>query len=125
MNTEEFLSHYGMRGMKWGVRKRKLPTAKSSRKTSADFRKVDVLRKKHHSELTNKQLQEANNRLGLEQRFTQLTPGKVRAGKNHVAEILGTAGLAISAYNLLNSPAGKAMRSVGKKNVYKQMQLFK
>jgi len=102
--------------MKWGVRK------KTPRPTSSDFKKTAPLRKKPVTALTNKQLKEVNERMQLETKYKQLNPTSAKRGRMAVAEILGTIGLGVAAYNLFHSPAGKALMSIGKKKA-KQLTL--
>lgn len=59
------LKHYGVLGMKWGVRRKRTP--------SADSVRAKNLRKKKTSELSNQELKELNNRLQLEQNHKNLT----------------------------------------------------
>lgn len=89
MNSNE-LSHYGVKGMKWGVRKdRKSGSKKSSRK-SKDYVEARALRKKNLSQLSNKELRTLNQRLQLEQQYKQLTtPQNKNKGKSFVAGVHG------------------------------------
>jgi hypothetical protein len=104
-----FLSHHGVKGMRWGVRKR------SSGKASGDSKRTADLRSKPIHTLTNKQLKAANERLNLEQNFARMNPGTVAKGKKTAAEILSTVGIAVSVYNLATSSAGRAAISAGKR----------
>jgi hypothetical protein len=108
--VEEFLEHHGVKGMKWGIR-HKPPSIKRS----GDSRRVSDLRKRKAHQLTNKQLKTINDRMNLEQNFNRLNPGKFTNGKRLVESILATATLGATAFNLINSPAGKAAVSAGKK----------
>lgn len=70
------LAHYGVKGMKWGVRKQRIKDAK--RWTSKKQAKIDGM--------SDDQLKKANNRLRLEKEYKQLTQTKLekyrkRAGK--------------------------------------------
>lgn len=71
--TDE-LYHFGIKGMKWGVRHDKKRSGSSrSRKTkrvaSEDYtRSRDIMKKKPY-EMSNRELQEANNRLQLENTY--------------------------------------------------------
>ena len=122
-SVEEFIEHHGVRGMKWGVRK-----ARSNVKPSSDYKKTAPHRQKHPSELTNKQLKAVNERANLEKNFKQLHPNTNAAkqtlktlttGKAVAAEIIGTGALAITAYNMYNSPAGKVAKAAVK-NILKK-----
>ena len=73
--TEE-LYHYGIQGMKWGVRKRQ---------RSADSAEVKQIRKKRIKEMSNKDLQTANKRLQLEKNYKDLSKRK-----NYVKLVAGT-----------------------------------
>lgn len=106
-----FLSHVGKKGMKWGVRKTPI-------KTSSDFKKVAELRKKRPPQLTNKQIKAANERMNLEQNFRRLNPDAKARGRMKVKGILaaiGASGGAIGIYNAINSKAGKDAIALGKK----------
>lgn len=82
-NTQE-LYHYGVRGMKWGVRRQK-------RSRSEDSQKVRTIRKKKVHEMTNQELKDANNRLQLERQYKDLTRKK-SVGEKAVKAFIGTAG---------------------------------
>lgn len=78
--SEEFIKHYGKKGMKWGSRSvagPSLGSSKDSKRASAASSKA-----KAHSvkSLSNKELSDLNNRLGLEQRYSQLSPTKTAKG---------------------------------------------
>ena len=105
--AEDILSHHGVKGQKWGVRRK-------SKKTSSDFKKTVPHRGKRPSELSNKQLKAVNERISLEQSYSRLNPKKTQRGKASAQNILATAGIAVAAYNTLNSPAAKALISRGK-----------
>lgn len=113
--TEEFLEHYGKKGMRWGVRRGK--SQKATKKVSSDYKRVAEIRKKSPTQLTNKQLKEANERLNLEQNFNRLNPNKVKSGQMKANAIMATLGVGVSLYNMANSPAGKAAISAGKKAI--------
>lgn len=111
--VDEFLAHYGVPGMKWG--KRKSSSSSSEEKTSSsDHEKVAQLRAKRPSEMSNEELRVLTNRMNLEQNYARLNPGKVSQGKAYVAAAIGTAGMAISVYNMVKSPAAKAAVNLGK-----------
>lgn len=119
MEVDEFIEHFGTRGMKWGVRNDK---SSLSVKTSADYRKVAELKKKPKPSLTNKQLKTANERMQLERSFSQMNPSTVKKGHDFLKGALASAALGISVYSMVNSPAGKAFMGVGKKAVRKTIK---
>jgi hypothetical protein len=94
--------------MKWGVRKVRASRAKTPTNPSGDAKKVAEIRKKRPHEMTNKQLETVNKRLGLEQNYNKMTPSAIKRGTVAAAAILATAQLGITAYNMLQSPAAKA-----------------
>lgn len=108
MELEDFLSHHGIKGMKWGVRNRK------TKKVSSDHKTTSTLRKKPVPSLTNKQLRTVNERLTLETQFRRMNPTKVEKGHAQVKTILSIAGTATSLAALANSPAGRATINSGK-----------
>jgi len=110
----KFLSHYGVKGQRWGVRRSKAALARSSkRELSADAKRAKELSKKKRSELTNEELQFLNTRKNLEQNFDRLNPTTIARGENRTRNILGTIGIGVTAYNTINSPAGKAAIRAG------------
>lgn len=111
----ETLGHSGVKGMKWGVRKR------SARRQAADYKTTVPLRNRKTQELSNKQIQKVNARINLEQKYTSLNPSKVKIGANAAKGVLAAAGTAAAAYNLINSPAGKAAVEAGKKFAAKKL----
>ncbi len=116
--VDDFLEHYGKKGMKWGVRKNssgKNSSGKSKKRVSSEYKKVHELRKRNISQLSNKQLKSINERGNLEQNFNRLNPSKINKGTGLAKGIMATVGLGISAFNMYNSPAGKAAMQNGKK----------
>lgn len=96
--------------MKWGVRRDRSRV----RKSSSEHKRVAELRKKKPHQLTNKQLKTINERKNLEQNYRRLNPSRVAMGAAAVGAMLGIASRGINAYNMLNSPAGKAAVRAGK-----------
>ncbi len=115
----EFIEHVGVKGMKWGVRKSR--SGKSS-KTSAKktvrspeskeaFRISEKARTKGIRSLTNKELQDFNERMRLQMQFSQLSPkGKLETGMIFVKDLLGLGKTANEAMAFASSPAGKSIK---------------
>lgn len=74
------LMHYGIKGMKWGVRKK--------RTYHEDYKKAHD--KKSVRDMSDKELRERNNRLQMEQQYAQLTKRKNR-GKQAITAVIATA----------------------------------
>ena len=121
------LFHYGIKGMKWGVRRKEGPDGTVSsrlkgRKTaddtpdSDDAKKVKSLRGRKVSTLSNQELKDLNKRLDLEQNYSRLTkkPSTVQKGIKYTQTGLTVVGLATAAYKLKDNDLVKAV----KKNVF-------
>lgn len=129
------LKHYGIKGMKWGVRKRGGPTTTSvatggkntsrtkvqlseGRKEKAKGVSDDAARaaiskeviktSKSTASLSNKELQDLVTRMNLEQQYERLSEGQKSAGQKFVAQLLGTAGKQ-QASAIVNQQAAKAV----------------
>jgi hypothetical protein len=112
VDEQDVIEHYGVKGMKWGVRKNR--TGRTPPKASADHNRTRKLMQKKTSQLTNNQLKDINNRLNLEQNYARMNPGSVKRGTARATAILSTIGVGVTAYNTVNSPAGKAAMAVGR-----------
>lgn len=78
------LQHWGIKGMKWGIR-RKRPSGESS----SDYDKAHD--KKHVSEMSDKELQDRLNRLRNEQQYKELTK-KTNYAAKALKAFIATAG---------------------------------
>lgn len=92
------LKHFGVQGMHWGVRK---TSSKPAYKQSSDHKTTRALMQKPVSSLSNQELQVINNRLGLEQRMSQLNPSKLQRGLKAVKTVLGLHGTIKAASKLI------------------------
>lgn len=140
----DILVHYGVLGMKWGVRRSPAELArargerapKSTKKKTSFFSKKTVKKKpakktpakktekkeesskKTLGEMTNEELQSAVRRLELEKRYRDLSPKKVSAGKKIVDSVIIPA-LTESGKNLLKdytTKLGKQLLGLNNKN---------
>lgn len=120
--TLEFLEHYGVKGMRWGVR-----NEKKNRAPSGDFKKTIGLRGRPVHQLSNRQLKVVNERLNLEQNYLRMNRSKTDAGHAAVKKYLGMATTAASIYTLMKSPPGQAFIKAGKSfvNTVKILKLIK
>lgn len=80
--AEMAIAHYGTKGMRWGVRKKRSRSSESS--------EASTLRKKKGFQLTNDELKTINARLSLEQSYSQLNPSGVSKAKKAVIALAGT-----------------------------------
>lgn len=107
----DVLNHYGVLGMKWGVRKDRVTGVKkgtptkgtkkakrsATKETSAEHKTKTATKKKKLSQLSNKDLREFNERVRLEKEFSSLTRSK---GQKIVSEILTNVGKTQATYVL-------------------------
>lgn len=135
----DILVHYGVLGMKWGVRRSPAELArargerapKNTKKKTSFFSKKTVKKKpakkpekkeesskKTPGEMTNEELQAAVRRLELEKRYRDLSPKKVSAGRKIVDSVIIPA-LTESGKNLLKdytTKLGKQLLDLNNKN---------
>jgi hypothetical protein len=112
---KDFLEHFGVRGMRWGVRKKsgsaksgdgdkkaenkkgddfeasKKPAAKKTEEPDAPAAKKTSNKKTNVDDLSDAQLREAVNRLQMEKQYKDLTampPGRMQAAKKFANEAI-------------------------------------
>lgn len=128
-DTEKFLAHHGIKGMKWGVR-RKVSSARAASKAKKDTgsvrpsdegkaaHKILAKQKKYGTvALTNHELRVVNARIKLEKELHGHFPSKTKLdkGEAHLKRFVAIAGSAKTAYEIMNSDAGKKMTGRGAK----------
>lgn len=111
------LQHYGVKGMRWGVR-RPMAQPQSLSRRSEDHIRARELKKKPISSMSNAELRFLNERLGLEQTTKRLNPSKVKTGRESAREIIATVGVISTVVGLAKSPLGKTAIDLGKKVVW-------
>lgn len=120
------LRHYGVKGMKWGVRKQRPASGKKRGKTNAQRIYERVTGKKEASKSTTKvsskpakrrisdmsdeELRSAINRMQMERTYAQLTAKEVSKGRQFVNDVL---------YNSAKSVAKDLTKEAMKKLVNK------
>lgn len=123
--VEDFLAHYGVKGMRWGVRRDRSPekvqvvtqagkrvrtSGGKNQPTSNDAVRAAIIKQKAAKSttdsLSNKQLQEAIMRMNLERQFAQLAGERKSLGRQVASAILGQIGDKEAA--MLGSAAGAA-----------------
>jgi len=120
--VDAVLSHFGIKGMKWGVRR---SASGARRPTSTDAKRVAAVKAKVQTHgrqsVSNKQLKDLVNRMNLEQQHANLSRQSSSFTKGHerIKNILAVAGTASAAFALASSPMGKALRSALKSGLAK------
>jgi hypothetical protein len=115
-DIEEFLEHHGVKGMRWGIRRKRgsdgrvtgsVPRVSREAKVAAASAKK--LRAHGVSSLTNKELADLNKRLNLEQQANKLNPSQVKKGHDAIKEVLAVGATVNAAILFAKSPAGQAI----------------
>lgn len=83
------LRHYGVMGMKWGVRKGRNSSSRSSSRKSFS-------RKKNVKSLSNDELQRTIRRIELEKRYTQLTSNEKRSKSKWVKTVISDSATSVA-----------------------------
>lgn len=90
MNSDEFLMHFGIKGMKWGHRTGGTSTTPAIA-TSADHKVSSKLKRKKVSQMSNAELKTLNTRLQMEKQHKELTKKNKSIGKKILDDILVSA----------------------------------
>ena len=87
---EEYLAHYGIKGMKWGVRKAKDSVKKSGKKISKEGKERSSRFQKvlNRRTMDTKDLQKAVERLKMEKELKQLTEEDLTPGRAFVKDMV-------------------------------------
>lgn len=112
---EREMFHFGVKGMKWGVRKRRgdtprgtdSPDAISVRETKAKIKSGGT------NALTNKELQQLVTRMNLEQQYGKLVagqPSKFKTGHKVIKDVIGVGKTVNEVVSFVNSPTGQLIK---------------
>lgn len=114
MNITDTLAHYGIRGMKWGVRKRSIPKQGPSGDAREAHRAFVKAKVSGPQALTNNELIKVNNRLNLEQNFARLsyTPSKLKKGFDIATSLVKTGKTIDDARKFAQSDTGVDMAAM-------------
>lgn len=111
------LYHYGVLGMKWGVRRDRSRSGGGSRRKrsmSEDAREASKIKKKKVSQMSNAELKKINERTRLEQEYSRLNPSSVKKGWKFVAGAAGIMGTTLAVYNNSNQLVQIGKKAGGK-----------
>lgn len=119
--TQEFLEHYGVKGMKWGVRK-----DRKGRRSKSAFQKLkdksasdDRTRYKKSSDaparLTDAELEKRIKRLESEKKYNELNSRTVSQGEKLVTEVITNAGRKVATVTLAGAGLLVAKKFIAKK----------
>ena len=106
----ESLAHYGVKGMKWGVRRNRGRRSSSNTKGwSKDAKRANAIKRKSVNQMSNEELRTLNKRMELEKNYNRLNPSNVQKGIAFVGAAAGLLGTAAGIYNNSNTlvKAGK------------------
>ena len=117
----DYLEHFGVKGMRWGVRKKQEPVSTGVAKTpmSSDAALTSKIRTKARtsgmSSLSNEELFALNQRLQLERQYSALTAlPATKSGMDKVNDMLKVVNAVNNVVKIVQSPVGKAAISMGK-----------
>lgn len=107
---DEELYHYGIKGMKWGIRRYqnkdgtltaagKKREREKTRGWSKEAKEARRIKRKSVHQMTNKELQTLNRRMDLEANYRRLNPNAVKRGLTYVAAVGGAMGTVLTLRN--------------------------
>lgn len=111
--TDNDLAHVGVKGMRWGVRKG-VGSPRAGKKLkgtgqSVDARRVQKIKKKKVSQMSNEELKLLTTRMQLEQNYAKLNPSKIQRGIKAVKAVGDTINTINTVVNAKNSTIGKVI----------------
>nr|DAE45029.1 MAG TPA: Structural protein [Bacteriophage sp.] len=114
--NNNYLAHYGVKGMKWGVRRDRSSARMSRIRNYTGSRSSDTLksaRRKDINKMSNQELQETINRLNLERNYRSLTQVDINFGQRKVSQVLAYEGTAKNIKRSASYAFGKRLIAKG------------
>lgn len=96
--TDEILMHYGILGMKWGVRKSKSQVRRERKKKRAKILKSPTRLYRNRNKFSDAEINKAMKRLERDQKLRSYSRDSARYGADMTKNILAYAGLPVVAY---------------------------
>lgn len=114
--VSEHLAHHGVKGMKWGVRRKVGKNGRVEKaKGSVDFRTTKDLRTRKAHQLSNMQLKKVNERMQLERKFSDMNPTRAAKGKEFLNDVLKTSVGAAGTAGIIKLATHPGVRATMKK----------
>lgn len=93
------LYHHGVKGMKWGVRKKVAKEVSEASRglsgianTASQTSKMSKAKRREVSAMSDQELRERINRLNMEQQYANLSPSRISVGASHAKSALEVIG---------------------------------
>jgi hypothetical protein len=86
--TDQFLQHFGIPGMKWGVRRFRRRQERRAAEWSPDEKVKREIRKKKVHAMSNAELKKINERMQLEKTYRELKAADISGGRKFVNGIV-------------------------------------
>ena len=121
-NQSPELYHFGVKGMRWGVRKAS-PSGSGTKsyKSSRDYNAANRLRRKAKGSgtksLTNKEMKMLNTRLELEKKYNALNPSTLNKGQRVLSTTVSVVGGVTALYAASKSPLANDVKKLFEKNL--------
>ena len=121
-NQSPELYHFGVKGMRWGVRKAS-PSGSGTKsyKSSRDYNAANRLRRKAKGSgtksLTNKEMKMLNTRLELEKKYNQLNPSTLNKGQRVLSTTVSIVGGVTALYAASKSPLANDVKNLFEKKI--------
>ena len=114
MSYEDYLEHYGVKGMKWGKRRARSSGSDSGDSKPARSKKTKPV-KADVKQMSDKELRDKINRMQMEQQYAKLTGtkegrSKIEKGQKIFKQTMAVIDTANRVYGVYNSPLGKLAR---------------